>query len=286
VGVALVSEPGGALLAELVLSALREDLGDGDVTSEATVPAGLRARAQIVQKAEGVIFGLEPALLAFRLMDPGLAIEERGAEGQWREAGALVLSVSGDARALLAAERTALNFLARLSGVATMSARAVAALAGTGARVLDTRKTTPGLRALEKAAVAAGGATNHRAGLYDAILIKENHIAVAGGLAAAVAAARAHAPGLPIEVEVRDGGEIEDALAAGAPRLLLDNMTLGQLRAAVAQVGGRAELEASGGVTLETLRAVGSTGVDFVSMGALTHSAAALDLSLTLELAP
>jgi nicotinate-nucleotide pyrophosphorylase (carboxylating) len=282
--VALVSALAGPALAELVLSALAEDLGDGDVTSEATVPADARARARIVQKAEGVIYGLEPALLAFRLMDPGISIEERGAEGEWREAGSLVLALSGDARALLAAERTALNFLGRLSGVATATARAVAALDGTGARVLDTRKTTPGLRTLEKAAVAAGGGTNHRAGLYDAVLIKENHIAVAGGVAAAVAAARAHAAGLAIEVEVRDRDEIEQALAAGAPRLLLDNMSVAELRAAVAQVGGRAELEASGGVTLETLRAVGSTGVDFVSMGALTHSAAALDLSLNLEL--
>jgi nicotinate-nucleotide pyrophosphorylase (carboxylating) len=161
----------------------------------------------------------------------------------------------------------------------------VAALEGTGARVLDTRKTTPGLRALEKQAVAAGGATNHRHGLYDAVLIKENHIAMAGGIAPAVAAARAHAPALLLEVEVRDAAEIDDALAAGAPRLLLDNMGLDELRAAVAQVAGRAELEASGGVTLETLRAVGSTGVDFVSMGALTHSVSALDLSLSLELA-
>jgi nicotinate-nucleotide pyrophosphorylase (carboxylating) len=286
VGVALVSQPGGAALAELVRSALAEDLGDGDVTSEATVPADARARARIVQKAAGVIYGLQPALVAFGLLDPALTIEQRGPEGEWREPGSLVLAVSGDARALLAAERTALNFLGRLSGVATMSARAVATLAGTGARVLDTRKTTPGLRALEKAAVAAGGATNHRAGLYDAILIKENHIAVAGGIAAAVAAARARAPALALAVEVRDQGEIEQALAAGAPRLLLDNMTVEELRAAVAQVGGRAELEASGGVTLETLRAVGSTGVDFVSMGALTHSAAALDLSLKLELLP
>jgi len=284
VGVALVSALAGPALAELVLNALAEDLGDGDVTSEATVPADARARARIVQKADGVLYGLEPALLAFRLMDPGISIEERGAEGEWREAGSLVLALSGDARALLAAERTALNFLGRLSGVATATARAVAALEGTGARVLDTRKTTPGLRALEKAAVAAGGGTNHRAGLYDAVLIKENHIALAGGVAAAVAAARAHAPGLAIEVEVRDGDEIEQALEAGAPRLLLDNMSVAELRAAVAQVGGRAELEASGGVTLETLRAAGSTGVDFVSMGALTHSAAALDLSLNLEL--
>jgi nicotinate-nucleotide pyrophosphorylase (carboxylating) len=286
VGVALVSEAGGPELAELVLGALREDIGTGDVTSVATVPPDARARARIVQKSGGVIFGLEPALVAFRAMDPGLAIDERGPEAQWREAGALVLAVSGNARALLAAERTALNFLGRLSGVATATARAVAALEGTGARVLDTRKTTPGLRALEKAAVAAGGGTNHRAGLYDAVLIKENHIAVAGGVAAAVLAARAHAPGLPIEVEVRDPGEIEDALAAAAPRLLLDNMSVDQLRDAVAQVGGRAQLEASGGVSLDTLRAVGSTGVDFVSMGALTHSAPALDLSLTLELLP
>src|SRR5579863_2617638 len=197
-----------------------------------------------------------------------------------------MLAVAGDARALLAAERTALNFLGRLSGVATSTARAVAAVEGTGARVLDTRKTTPGLRALEKQAVAAGGATNHRHGLYDAVLIKENHIASAGGITAAVRAARANAPGLALEVEVRDAREIEQALAAGAPRLLLDNMSLDQLRAAVAQVAGRAELEASGGVTLETLRAVASTGVDFVSIGALTHSAPALDLSLLIQESP
>jgi nicotinate-nucleotide pyrophosphorylase (carboxylating) len=206
-------------------------------------------------------------------------------EGEWRQSGAVVLVVEGDARALLGAERTALNFLGRLSGIATLAARAVAAIEGTGARVLDTRKTTPGLRALEKQAVAAGGATNHRHGLYDAVLIKENHIAMAGGIAAAVRAARTHAPELALEVEVRDAAEIDEALAAGAPRLLLDNMTVDGLRAAVAQVAGRAELEASGGVTLETLRAVASTGVDFVSMGSLTHSADALDLSLSLEVA-
>jgi len=281
-----VNEARGGALDELVRNALTEDLGDGDVTSEATVPVDARARARIVQKAEGVIYGLEPALIAFRLMDPALSVAERAPEGQWREAGALVLALSGNARALLAAERTALNFLGRLSGIATATARAAAALAGTGARVLDTRKTTPGLRLLEKAAVAAGGGTNHRFGLYDAVLIKENHIAVAGGIEAAVAAARARAPALALEVEVRDADEIEQALAAGAPRLLLDNMSVEELRAAVAQVGGRAVLEASGGVTLETLRAVGSTGVDFVSMGALTHSAAALDVSLDLELLP
>jgi nicotinate-nucleotide pyrophosphorylase (carboxylating) len=198
------------------------------------------------------------------------------------------MAIEGLARALLSAERTALNFLAHLSGVATMAARAAGAVSGTGARVLDTRKTTPGLRALEKAAVAAGGASNHRAGLYDAILIKENHIAAAGGIAEAVARAQAAAPELAdtLEVEVRDEDEIEQALAAGAPRLLLDNMDDDELRAAVAQVGGRAALEASGGVTLQTLRARAQTGVEWVSMGALTHSAPALDLSLTMESLP
>ncbi|HEX4034054.1 MAG TPA: carboxylating nicotinate-nucleotide diphosphorylase [Solirubrobacteraceae bacterium] len=271
-------------LADLVRRALEEDIGAGDVTGEATVPAGTRARARIVTKAEGVVYGVDAALLAFSLLDPGVVLEERGVEGRWGEPGAVVLVVSGDARALLAAERTALNFLARLSGVATATARAVAAVEGSATRVLDTRKTTPGLRILEKAAVAAGGGVIYRIGLYDAVLIKENHIAVAGGIAAAVAAARERAPQVPLEVEVRDAGEIDEALAAGAPRLLLDNMSVEELRRAVAQVDGRAELEASGGVTLETLRAVAGTGVDFVSMGALTHSAPALDLSLQLEL--
>ncbi len=196
-----------------------------------------------------------------------------------------MLVVEGDGRALLAAERTALNFLTHLSGVATAAALAARELEGTGARVLDTRKTIPGLRELEKAAVKAGGGENHRHGLYDEILIKENHIAMAGGVEAAVRAARAHAPSLPLEVEVRDGAEIDEALEAGATRLLLDNMTVDELSAAVARVAGRATLEASGGVTLETLRAVGSTGVDFVSMGSLTQSAPALDLSLLVELA-
>jgi nicotinate-nucleotide pyrophosphorylase (carboxylating) len=195
------------------------------------------------------------------------------------------MEVRGSARALLSAERTALNFLAHLSGVASMAARAARAVQGTGARVLDTRKTTPGLRALEKEAVAAGGAVNHRAGLYDAILIKENHIAAAGGIAAAIERARESYPDLAasLEVEVRDEQEIEQALAAGAPRLLLDNMDLAQLRAAVARVAGRAQLEASGGVSLQTLGDVARTGVEWISMGALTHSAPALDLSLTLE---
>jgi nicotinate-nucleotide pyrophosphorylase (carboxylating) len=199
----------------------------------------------------------------------------------WRERGP-VLRIEGLARAILTGERTALNFLQRLSGVATMTARCVRAVEGTGVRILDTRKTTPGLRMLEKAAVAAGGGTNHRAGLYDAILIKENHAALAGGVGEAVRRAREHAPELPLEVECRTREEVDDALAAGAPRILLDNMSVAELRATAEHVAGRAELEASGGVTLELLREIAGTGVQFVSVGALTHSAPALDLSLIL----
>jgi nicotinate-nucleotide pyrophosphorylase (carboxylating) len=275
-------------LTALIERALQEDVGAGDVTSEATVPADARAQALITQKAPGAIFGLQAAATTFALLDPGVRVERLVEEGVWREQGGPVMSVAGRARALLTGERTALNFLAHLSGVASMAARAARAVEGTGARVLDTRKTTPGLRALEKAAVAAGGASNHRAGLYDAILIKENHIAAAGGVSEAISRARERAPQLAgtLEVEVRDPQEIAQALAAGAPRLLLDNMDDDQLRAAVVQVAGRAELEASGGVTLQTLRARAETGVDWVSMGALTHSAPALDLSLILEVSP
>jgi nicotinate-nucleotide pyrophosphorylase (carboxylating) len=275
-------------LTALVRRALEEDVGDGDITTQATVAPGTHARALITQKAPGVIYGLEAAETTFAVLDPDVRIERLVDEGQWREDGGPVVSVEGLAEALLTGERTALNFLAHLSGVATMAARAARAVQGTGARVLDTRKTTPGLRALEKQAVAAGGASNHRAGLYDAILIKENHIAAAGGIAEAVARARAAAPAAAatLEVEVSTREEIEEALAAGAPRLLLDNMDEQQLRAAVAQVAGRAQLEASGGVTLQTLRSRAETGIEWISMGALTHSAPALDLSLILEVSP
>ncbi len=268
----------------LVRAALAEDLGSGDVTTEATVDADAGARALITQKEPGVIYGLAVAEEVFRELDPDVEPQRRADEGVWREAGE-VLELRGAARGLLSGERTALNFLAHLSGVATAAARAARIVEGTGTRVLDTRKTTPGLRALEKAAVAAGGATNHRVGLYDAILIKENHIAAAGGVTAAIERARAFAPTLAgtLEIEVRNGGEIDEALAAGAPRLLLDNMSVEQLRDAVARVGGAATLEASGGVTLENLRERALTGVDFVSIGAITHSAPSLDLSLILE---
>jgi nicotinate-nucleotide pyrophosphorylase (carboxylating) len=269
-------------------AALTEDVGSGDVTTEATVPADARARATIRQKQAGVIYGLEVAEAVFRTLDPDAAFD-RGPEGEWRESGAEVLAVTGRAGALLTGERTALNFLQRLSGVATVTAEVVRKVgeAGGEAKILDTRKTTPGLRRLEKAAVHAGGGTNHRLGLYDAILIKENHIALAGGVQEAVNAARAARADLPVEVEVRNAAEIAEALDAGADRLLLDNMTPDEVKAAVVQVGGDAELEASGGVTPATVVVYATIkGLHYVSLGALTHSAPALDLSLLLEPLP
>jgi nicotinate-nucleotide pyrophosphorylase (carboxylating) len=264
---------------------LAEDVGAGDVTAEATVPADARARARVVQKAPGVVYGLDVAVEVLRRLDPAVRIE-LGREGEWLEPGAVALRAEGSARALLTGERTALNILGRLSGVATVTARVVRAIAaaGGGATVLDTRKTTPGLRDLEKRAVAAGGGTNHRHGLFDAFLIKENHIAAAGGIAPAVERARAARPDLLLEVEVRDRDEIAQALAAGTPRLLLDNMTPDQVRAAVEQVAGAAELEVSGGLTPDTVVEYATIpGLDFVSLGWLTHSAPALDLSMLIE---
>ncbi len=269
-------------LTELVHQALAEDVGPGDITTAATVPAEARARAVVTQKEPGVIFGLEAAEATFAALDYRVRATRLAEEGVWREGGP-VLELEGPARALLTGERTALNFLARLSGVATMAARCVRAVEGTRAVVLDTRKTTPGLRALEKAAVAAGGAANHRAGLFDAILIKDNHIALAGGIAEAVRRVREARPGLAIEVECSSLDQVREALDSGADRLLLDNMAPVQASEAVAAVAGRAELEVSGGVTPETVRAYASTGVQFVSVGALTHSAPALDLSLAVE---
>jgi nicotinate-nucleotide pyrophosphorylase (carboxylating) len=271
---------------ELVARALLEDLGPGDVTAEAVVPADASGRATFTQKEPGVLFGLDVVAEVFRQTGAG-GLEDRAAEGEWRDhVPAAVASVAGPGRALLAAERTALNFLCHLSGVATLTARFVRELEGTGARILDTRKTTPGLRALEKAAVAAGGGTNHRMGLYDAILIKENHAALAGGVGEAVRRAREAKPGLPVEVECSDLDEVREGAEAGADRLMLDNMTPAQLQEAVsvARGGGRPELEASGGVTLENVGEVAASGVDFVSVGALTHSAPALDLSMSIEI--
>ena len=257
-----------------------------DVTSDATVPAGTRAVATITQKAPGVVYGLDAAEMAFLTVDPDVALDRLGPEAQWREPPAPVLRATGDARALLAAERTALNFLQRLSGIATLTARCVFAVQGTGAQILDTRKTTPGMRTLEKAAVGAGGGVNHRAGLYDMLLIKENHAAIAGGIGPAVRAAAAAFPELELEVECSTRAEVDEALGEGAGRILLDNMGPDELRAIVAHVAGRARLEASGGVGLDTLRAHAETGVEWISIGALTHSAPALDLSLLLEALP
>jgi len=279
--------PGPGDLESLVAAALAEDLGEGDVTTDATVPADARARARIVQKQPGVVFGLDAAAETFRQTGAG-DLDKLIVEGTWTEqVPRQVALLAGPARALLAGERVALNLLGHLSGVATLTARFVEAARTGGGRaiVLDTRKTTPLLRGLEKAAVRAGGGQNHRMGLDDAILIKENHVALAGGLAVAVARARNAHPELPVEVECGDPAEVDAALAAGADRLLLDNMDLDGLRAAVAardQAGSAAKFEASGGVSLDTIGAISATGVDFVSVGALTHSAPALDLSMLL----
>jgi nicotinate-nucleotide pyrophosphorylase (carboxylating) len=267
---------------ELIDRALAEDLGSGDRTSEAVVPAGATARAVITQKQPGVIAGLLVAEAVFHRIDPALRWHSHASEGVWRDGG-LVAEVAGDARAVLAGERVALNFLGRLSGIATLTARYVTAVEGTSARILDTRKTTPGLRALEKQAVVAGGGEQHRAGLFDAILVKENHSELAGGVAPATRLALAAAGGeLAVEVECRSLDEVRDALSEGAGRILLDNMAPAAMREAVDLVDGRAALEASGGVTLDSVRAIAESGVDYISVGALTHSAPALDVSLTL----
>jgi nicotinate-nucleotide pyrophosphorylase (carboxylating) len=277
-------------LRDLVARALAEDLGAGDITSQAVVPADVTATARIVQKQRGVVFGLEAAGEAFAQAGAA-SFEGVAAEGEWRDSVPVDVAVAaGPARALLAAERTALNLLCHLSGIATFTARFVDAASGTGATILDTRKTTPGMRSLEKAAVAAGGGSNHRMGLHDAVLIKENHIAVAGGLAAAVRRARGADPERPIEVECRSAEDVDAALGAGADRLLLDNMAPHELRAAVTARdastrgdGPGVALEASGGIGLDNVTEVAATGIDFISVGALTHSAPALDLSMALE---
>ena len=263
--------------------ALAEDLGEGDLTSRAVVPADARASARIEQRAPGVLAGLDVAEAVFRRVDPDLSWRAAAGEGTWRDPGP-VAKVEGSARSLLAAERVALNFLGRLSGVATLTARYVAAVEGTGARILDTRKTTPGLRALERRAVVLGGGRNHRAGLFDAILVKENHAALAGGVGEATRRAVAAAPpGTDVVVECASLEELDEAIAGAAPRVLLDNMTLEEMRAAVGVVAGRAVVEASGGVSLASVRSIAETGVDLISVGALTHSAPALDVSLELN---
>jgi nicotinate-nucleotide pyrophosphorylase (carboxylating) len=268
---------------ELIDAALAEDVGSGDLTTAATVPVDARGRARIEQRAPGVIAGIAVAGAVFRRVDPELRFHPAVAEGDWRQSG-LVAEVAGHAASILTGERTALNFLGRLSGIATLTARYVRAVEGTGARILDTRKTTPGLRVLEKQAVRTGGGVTWRAGLHDALLVKENHSALAGGVAEASRMALAAAGDrVDVEVECASLEELEQALAAGVKRVLLDNMGPDELRRAVELAGGRALLEASGGVSLESVRAVAEAGVDLVSVGALTHSAPALDLSLLVE---
>jgi nicotinate-nucleotide pyrophosphorylase (carboxylating) len=270
---------------DLISRALAEDVGPRDVTTEAVVDAGQHARGRIVQKAPGMVWGLDVAEAVFLRLDPQVRIERRRSEGEWLDKPpADVLALEGDARAMLTAERVALNFLAHLSGVATATAACVQELRGTGVVVLDTRKTLPGLRSLEKQAVAAGGGRNHRMGLFDAILVKDNHAALSGGVGEAARRALERRPeGVPVEVECGSLADVEAALAAGADRLLLDNMGPAQLREAAALVAGRAELEASGGFTQQTLRDLEGSGVQSVSLGFLTHSAPALDLSLSAE---
>ncbi|HET9333628.1 MAG TPA: carboxylating nicotinate-nucleotide diphosphorylase [Gemmatimonadota bacterium] len=276
-------------LSDLVRAALSEDVGSGDVTTRATVPADLPGRARVIARARGVVAGTQAFVEVYRQVDPSVEVDLVAPDGTPVEPGDLVAGARGAFVSLLAAERVALNFLQRLSGIATLASKFVRAIEGTGATVVDTRKTTPGWRALEKAAVRAGGAANHRMGLYDAYLIKENHVAGAGGIAAALAAARRHdAPGLPVEIEVRSLEELDEALGSRdrPDRILCDNFSLEDLARAVERVRSAPHpplVEASGGITLANARAVAATGVDWISVGGLTHSAPALDLSCLIE---
>ena len=284
----LARDHGDAALDALITLALAEDVGPGDWTTLWTVPEGRHVAARVVAKADGVIAGTEAARRVFSRVDPALEVEMLLADGTSVGAGDRVAHIRGAARSILTAERVALNLLQRLSGVATATRAYVDAVAGTGARILDTRKTTPGMRALEKAAVRAGGGANHRVGLHDMVLIKENHIAAAGGIGAAVEAVRRqNRQGLAVEVEVTTLEELDQAIGAGVDRILLDNLTPEVMREAVRRVrasGAGVETEASGGISLDTVRGAAETGVDYVSVGALTHSAPALDLSLLVEM--
>ena len=269
-------------IAKLVAQALAEDVASGDITAE-LIGADVQASGRIVTREDGILCGTAFALEAFQQIDPSCHVEWAAQDGDPIAADSLVCTLSGPARALLTGERTALNFLQLLSGTATAAGQYAARVAHTGVKLLDTRKTVPGLRLAQKYAVTCGGCYNHRIGLFDAFLIKENHISAAGGIAEAVAAARNVAPDKPVEVEVENEAELEQALAAGADRIMLDNFTLEALRDAVSLTAGSAELEASGNVTDETLVAIAETGVDFISIGALTKHVKALDLSLRID---
>lgn len=268
-------------LERIVLAALAEDVGQGDVTTEGTVPVDAIGSAEVLVQEAGVVCGLRAVEATFRALDDELEFELLVPEGAAIDRSSTVARLTSSERAILTGERVALNFLGRLSGIATLTRRYVDAVAGTDAAILDTRKTTPGLRALEKHAVACGGGRNHRFGLDDGVLVKDNHLRVAGSIAQAVESLRATTT-LTIEVECETLDQVAEALDSNVDAILLDNMTLADLRSAVALAGGRARLEASGGITLENVRAVAETGVDEISVGALTHSARSLDVSLEL----
>ena len=269
-------------IAKVVTQALAEDIASGDITAE-LIGADVQARSRIVTREDGILCGTAFALEAFQQIDPSCHVEWAAQDGDAIAADSVVCTLSGPARALLTGERTSLNFLQLLSGTASTAGQYAARVAHTGVKLLDTRKTVPGLRLAQKYAVTCGGCYNHRIGLFDAFLIKENHISAAGSIAKAVAAARDVAPGKPVEVEVENEAELEQALTAGADRIMLDNFTLEALRDAVLYTAGSAELEASGNVTNETLVAVAETGVDFISIGALTKHVRALDLSMRID---
>ena len=264
----------------LIALALQEDVRTGDITGEATIPADRRCTAVILAKATGVVAGVEVVRAVFRALDPDVHVEILVADGTAIVPPLDLVTLEGPARSILAGERTALNLLGRMCGIATLTRTYVDAIAGTGARILDTRKTMPGMRILDKYAVACGGGVNHRMGLYDAFLIKDNHLQVAGGVTAAVALARAAHPDRSITVEVENLDQLREAVRCHTERIMLDNMSPDLMREAVSIVDGRAEVEASGGITLDTIREVALTGVDVISVGALTHSANWLDVSM------
>lgn len=273
--------PDRSAYADLIRQALAEDIGRGDLTT-ASIDAGARGRGTLLAKATLVVAGLDVAMEAFRQLDPDVTVDVRWGDGAHVQRGDTIAIVTGSARALLTAERTALNVLQRLSGIATLTNQFVVA-AGKGITVLDTRKTTPGWRVLEKYAVRCGGGTNHRQRLDDGVLIKDNHKRLSGGVSAAVKAAQAGSHGLPIEVEVESLAELDEALAAGATRILLDNFTTYDIRIAMERIAGRATVEISGGVTLARIPELATTGAQFVSVGALTHSAPSADISFEIE---
>lgn len=272
------------MIDRMIEQALQEDIHTGDITTKAVVPQRRPAEARLIAKEELVISGLEIAGRVFSQLNPEVKYSPHFSDGQRVGKGTVIATVQGDAADLLMGERVALNLLQRMCGIATLTSRFVTAISGTRARIVDTRKTTPGLREIEKYSVRVGGGINHRTGLYDGVLIKENHIAAAGGVGEAISRARAYIPHtLKIEIETETLAQVDEALAAGADIIMLDNMTLEEMRTAVLKIGGRALVEASGGVNLESVRAIAETGVDIISVGALTHSPRAMDISMLLD---